>query len=86
VSSEKDDAWRRRGGLGEARLGKPSSPVQKFIRIRYIQTEIWPRGAPTSGDALTAAISTLSTTCETVSTPFSSPFRPTSVYIERGME
>jgi hypothetical protein len=39
--------------LGEARLEKPSSPVQKFIRIRFIMTEIWPRGAPTSGDALT---------------------------------
>jgi hypothetical protein len=57
VSSEKDDAWRRRGGLGEARLGKPSSPVQKFIRIRFIRTEISPRGAPTSGDALSIRFS-----------------------------
>jgi hypothetical protein len=29
VSLEEGDAWRRIGGLGEARLEKPSSPVQK---------------------------------------------------------
>jgi hypothetical protein len=43
VSSEKGDAWRRRGGLSEARLGKPSSQCKNSSGLGSSGRKFGPR-------------------------------------------